>query len=149
MSDSVYNGRDILALANQYNNFGVHIGIEMVEVSDGRATARMVLDERHFNPIGSVHGGCIFSLADTVAGAAAFSLGKCCTTLSAHTSFLKAAMTDRSHVLYGRAVPVRIGNKIAVYRVLVTDDLENEIAEFTIEFYRMSRLPEMLQGKLG
>lgn len=148
MADLEFNEEEFMALANQYNNFGRYIGIELLEMKDGYAAAKMALDERHFNPIGSVHGGCIFSLADSVAGAAAFSLGKSCTTLSAHTVYLKAAMADRSHVLYGKAQPVRVGKKIAVYRVMITDDLENEIAEFTMEFFRMSEIPKTLADKM-
>ncbi|MCI6019767.1 MAG: PaaI family thioesterase [Clostridiales bacterium] len=148
MSNNETDLQKFLHVVNEEDYFGNYIGIEVTDAHDGYARAKMVLDQRHFNPIGSVHGGCVFSLADTVAGAATFSTGASCTTLSAHTVFLRAAMLHKSHVLYADAIPLRNGRKIVVYKVVVTDDLKQEIAEFTIEFYKMGDIPKSLEEKL-
>ena len=113
-----------------------------MEAKDGHAKMKIDINEKHRNPIGSVHGGCLFSLADTVAGVALSTTGVGCTTLSAHTTYIKAAMMDKSRVLYGEATPIRIGRKIAVYQVDITDDQGQEISRMTFEYFIMSQLPE-------
>ena len=124
------------------DGFAREIGIELMEAKDGHAKMKIDINEKHRNPIGSVHGGCLFSLADTVAGVALSTTGVGCTTLSAHTTYIKAAMMNKSSVLYGEATPIRIGRKIAVYQVDITDDLGQEISRMTFEYFIMSQLPE-------
>jgi 1,4-dihydroxy-2-naphthoyl-CoA hydrolase len=43
------------------------LGIEPVEVDEGVARGRLVVDRRHLHPFGYVHGGTWVTLADTVA----------------------------------------------------------------------------------
>ena len=124
------------------DGFAREIGIELMEAKDGHAKMKIDINEKHRNPIGSVHGGCLFSLADTVAGVALSTTGVGCTTLSAHTTYIKAAMMDKIRVLYGEATPIRIGRKIAVYQVDITDDQGQEISRMTFEYFIMSQLPE-------
>ena len=47
-----------------------HLGIELLDVSTGTARARLEIDDMHRNSLGTVHGGTIFALADTVFAAA-------------------------------------------------------------------------------
>ncbi|WP_237561308.1 PaaI family thioesterase [Halostella pelagica] len=56
--------------------FVEHLGIELESVEDGRAVATLDLAEHHSSvPWSTVaHGGVTYSLADTVGGAAVFSL---------------------------------------------------------------------------
>ena len=39
-----------------------HTGIRTVELREGYAKCEIILDERHANPIGSTHGGVLFTL---------------------------------------------------------------------------------------
>ncbi len=43
------------------------LGIEPLEIEDGRALGRILVDQRHLHPGGLVHGGVWTALADTVA----------------------------------------------------------------------------------
>ena len=115
------------------NGYTKHTGVEVLEAGDGRAVGRIVLDERHVNPIGSIHGGCIFTLMETIAGTAFTSTGKVCTTLSSNVDFLNGAIGSK--VLTAVAEAVRIGNHIAVFDVRVTDDRERLIARASVTFY--------------
>ena len=45
--------------------FAGFVGIELLEAGAGRATARLDLRDHHLNGLGLVHGGAIFTLADT------------------------------------------------------------------------------------
>ncbi|HIQ98200.1 MAG TPA: PaaI family thioesterase [Candidatus Scybalocola faecavium] len=115
------------------NGFAKHTGVELLEAENGTATGRIVLNPIHGNPIGSIHGGCIFTLVDTISGTAVVSTGKNCTTLSANIDYLNAAI--KSKVLTAHATPARIGNHIAVIDVKVTDDRDVLIAKASVTFY--------------
>ena len=39
------------------DSLAVHLGIELVDVSPGKALARMQVQDHHFNTFGTVHGG--------------------------------------------------------------------------------------------
>ena len=68
-------------------------GIELMEVSDGRAKVRMRIAGWHLNSHGTVHGGAIFTLADTAFALASNSHGVPAAAINAHISYVKAATT--------------------------------------------------------
>ena len=73
--------------------FGGMIGLRIVETGEGRAVAEIDVDERHHNPNGVVHGGVLFSLADTSMGAALRSLlaeGQISATIEIQIRYLKS-----------------------------------------------------------
>src|SRR6187455_3359354 len=49
------------------------LGFQLVEVEVGRVVFELLPAEFHYNPIGSVHGGVLCTLADSAAGAAVHS----------------------------------------------------------------------------
>lgn len=60
------------------------IGFSIAERGEGRCTIELELEERHQNPHGIVHGGVLYSLADTGMGGALTSLlgeDEICTTI--------------------------------------------------------------------
>ena len=46
------------------------LGFELVEVEEGRAVFAAEPDERHLNPLGTVHGGLVATLLDSALGCA-------------------------------------------------------------------------------
>jgi len=70
------------------DNFASHLGVELVLVEEGHSIARMNLDDRHLNFLGTVHGGAIFGLADVAFGAAANSHGNKCMAFHISIEFL-------------------------------------------------------------
>lgn len=50
--------------------FAKHVGVELLEVGDGFATARLVQRPDLSNHIGTMHAGALFTLAETASGAA-------------------------------------------------------------------------------
>jgi len=57
------------------DRFAERTNVELLTVSPGYATAKMVLHPHHLNGLGSVQGGAIFTLADYAFAAAANSHG--------------------------------------------------------------------------
>lgn len=115
-------------------------GIEIVEVGDGRAKARMTVAERHLNGVDIVHGGAIFTLADLAFAVASNSHGTVAVAVNANVSFLKAV---RSGTLSAEAVEVSRHPRLGSYTVTVTDDQGDIVAIFQGMVYRKSDpLPE-------
>jgi len=108
-------------------------GIELMEVSAGRAKVRMRIAGRHVNSHGTVHGGAIFTLADTAFALASNSHGTPAAAINAHISYVKAATAG---TLYAEAGETSLNPKIATYTVTVTDDNGEIIALFQGMVYR-------------
>jgi acyl-CoA thioesterase len=108
-------------------------GIELLEVSPGRAKIRMRIAGWHKNSHGTVHGGAIFTLADTAFALASNSHGVPAAAINAHISYVKAATAG---TLYAEAGEFSLNPKIATYTVTVTDDAGEKIALFQGMVYR-------------
>jgi acyl-CoA thioesterase len=87
----------------------------------------------HKNSHGTVHGGAIFTLADTAFALASNSHGIPAAAINAHISYVKAAT---SGTLYAVAEEFSVNPKIATYTVTVTDDTGEKIALFQGMVYR-------------
>ncbi len=70
------------------------LGIELVEVGAGTATARMRVTEAMLNGYQIMHGGYLFLLADTAFGCACNSHGPMTVAAGAEVSFIAAAHLD-------------------------------------------------------
>ena len=108
-------------------------GIELMEVSAGRAKVRMRIAGWHKNSHGTVHGGAIFTLADTAFALASNSHGIPAAAINAHISYVKAATAG---TLYAEAEEFSLNPKIATYTVTVMDDAGEKIAIFQGMVYR-------------
>ena len=108
-------------------------GIELMEVSTGRAKVRMRIEKKHVNGHGTVHGGVIFTLADTAFALASNSHGIPAAAINAHISYVKSATAGS---LYAEATESSLSPKIATYSVIVTDDNGEKIALFEGMVYR-------------
>jgi uncharacterized protein (TIGR00369 family) len=74
------------------------IGFRPVSMGGGEAAFEMAADRRHHNPMGTVHGGILMTLADSAMGfafASTLSPGESFTTLEAKISFLRPVFEGR------------------------------------------------------
>lgn len=115
--------------------FAQAAGIELVEVSEGFAAVKMKIGNQHKNSHGTVHGGAVFTLADTAFALASNSHGIPAAAINAHISFVKSAT---SGTLFARAEEFSVSPKIATYTVRVTDEDGENIAIFQGMVYRKS-----------
>lgn len=113
--------------------FSRQTGIELIDVSPGRARVRMEIREQHMNSHHTVHGGAIFTLADTAFALASNSHGIPAAAINAHISYLTAA---RSGTLYADAEEYARNPKLASYTVQVTGENGEKIAIFQGMVYR-------------
>jgi len=108
-------------------------GIELMNVSEGRAKVKMDIRETHKNSHGTVHGGAIFTLADTAFALASNSHGIPAAAINAHISYMKSAS---SGTLFAEAEEFSLIPKLATYIVRVSDEKGNKIALFEGMVYR-------------
>ncbi len=109
------------------------VGFDTTEIHEGYARGEMTLASKHGNPIGSIHGGVIFTIADTIGGAAATSRGRYVTTLSGNINYLRPAMNCKK--LIGESREIKVGKNVCVYDVIITDETGREIAMATMTYY--------------
>ena len=96
------------------------LGVQIIEVSDGRMVAEMPVERRLFAPNEFLHAGSIVTFADTIAGYSAIAHlpegGKSFTTLELKSNFTGAA---REGVLVGESSVEHMGRTTQVWRVVV------------------------------
>ncbi|MER2196326.1 PaaI family thioesterase [Methylobacterium brachiatum] len=106
------------------------LGIEFVSVDPGTACMRMQAGEYLFNPLGSVHGGSLATLLDSVMGCAVHStlpFGRGYTTLEFKMNFMRAA-TGRSGLLTASGQVIHSGRQQAVAEGRLSDEASRLVA---------------------
>ena len=99
------------------------IGMTLAAVEPGRVTMRLAAGEHLYNPIGSVHGGMIATLLDSVMGCAVHSTlpaGRGYTTLEIKVNYLRAVTVASGEITaVGRVV--HTGRRTGVAEAVLTD----------------------------
>ena len=103
--------------------------MQVIEVREGYAKVEMTIDEQILNVHGFVHGGTLFSLADTAAGAASFATGRDSVTLSASINYIKPGTGGK---LIGIAQEISRGRTTGVYEVFIFNDSETLLSRATL-----------------
>ena len=99
------------------------VDFALIEVERGRIVMTLVPAEFHFNPIGTMHGGVLATLLDSVMGCAvhsALAKGQVYTTLEIKVNYVRA-VTIESGLLTAMGRVVHGGRRSAVADGTVTD----------------------------
>lgn len=99
------------------DQFAQFLGIKLLELGEGTATAEVIVEDHMLNAHGTAHGAIIFSLADFVFAAACNSYGKTSVALSMNIGFLAAAI--KGNRLVATATEEKKNNRTAWYRIRV------------------------------
>ena len=96
------------------------LGFHLIEVENGRAVFEGLPEYRHYNPIGTVHGGFVATLLDSALGCAIFSTlakGDAWTTLELKLNLVRPLTKDsgpvraQGHIIHrGRTVATAHGD---------------------------------------
>ncbi len=104
------------------------IGFRLLSARPGEAVVELDADERHTNPMGTLHGGVLCDIADAAMGiayACALAEGETFTTLEMKINFLKPVWKARLRAV-GRVV--KQGRTIGLVECDVTDDKQGLVA---------------------
>jgi len=122
------------------DNFSKHVGIEMLEITEKSARAKLNIQEHHLNGVNIVHGGALFTLADLVFGALGYVHDQKAVSVNASISYFKAVS---SGTLIAEGKLVTLTPKFGSYSVQICDEEGNIIALFQGLGYR--RQQKMVQ----
>ena len=99
------------------------IGIEITDIGDDFICGKMPVDERTTQPFGLLHGGASAALAETLGsiggGIKVYSNNETVVGIEINANHLKSA---RDGWVYGKATPIRIGKKIQVWDIRITNE---------------------------
>ena len=105
------------------------IGFVLKSTEPGRAVFEMEVDERHHNPMGTLHGGIYCDLADAAMGfayAATLAEGETFTTIELKINFLRAV---RKATLTAEARVVKAGSTLGYVECEVKDQAGKLVAK--------------------
>lgn len=86
----------IIRKASEAMPFYQLTGMEMIKISAEEFIGELEIADKHRNAAGSVHGGMLYTMIDTFAGAhAAFIMQKGVVTVNSHIEFLRPAVNGR------------------------------------------------------
>ena len=113
------NYQQLINHRDSLNTFAIENGVKTEDVSEGYAKCTLDLDSKHFNIINTVHGGALYTLMDSTAGACATSYGFRVTTVSSSVQFLNAVKEPIQLICIARTA--KQGNRIIVVNTVVED----------------------------
>ncbi len=115
------------------DRFAMNAGVELLEVTEGYAKARMLVTEEHLNAGGVCQGGALFTLADLAFAAVANSHKKLTLSVTANITYLHPAGLG---YVYAEAREEGGGFRVPFIEVRITDEAGTLIAVMTSSGYR-------------
>ena len=100
------------------------VGFDLVEVGEGHASFSLDPAERHYNPLGTVHGGIAATLLDSAMGCAVHTTlgeGENYTTLELKVNFVRAITEATGRVVAAGSV-IHRGGRVATAEARLTDE---------------------------
>ena len=117
-------------------DFREKIGIETLERRPGYAKCEIKIEPWHLNVLGVIHGGVLFSLADTESGTAAAASGEYrVTTVNGSINYLRAGKNTSK--ITAEAVEIKNGKTFSVCDSKIYDDKGALLATTTMTFYHL------------
>ena len=99
------------------------LGFDLVELGEGRASVELDPGERHYNPLGTVHGGIAATLLDSAMGCAVHTTldeGEAYTTLELKVNYVRAITEATGRVVATGSV-IHRGGRVATAEARLTD----------------------------
>jgi len=131
MSDS---SKDIISKMLKIDKFSHWLGIEILDSEPGYVKLSMKIRGEMVNGFGICHGGITFSLADTALAVASNSRGSVSVALENNINFTKKA--EVGDTLIAVTEEIQNGRTIGVYKVRITNQNDDLIADFRGTVYR-------------
>ena len=127
----------ILSTMLDNDNFSKWLGIVIEEYREGYCRLHYTIRGEMLNGFGIVHGGIVFSAADSAFAFACNSHGLISVALDAQISFIRAA--KQGDVLTVEAREIHTGNKTSFYNIAVTNQEKEIVSVFRGTAYRTGK----------
>ncbi|MFX1312446.1 MAG: PaaI family thioesterase [Promethearchaeota archaeon] len=105
-----------------FNPFGDLIGFKFTELKTGYSQCVLKINKKHFNPHKTVHGGVMYSMADTGMGGALYSLlekDELCATVELKITYFKFV---REGTLFCNTKVIHRGKKFSTLESEIFND---------------------------
>jgi acyl-CoA thioesterase len=127
---------EVLQIMLKRDRFSAWLGLQIIEIRKGYCKLQYRITLEMMNGFDNVHGGVLFSAADSAFAFACNSYGHLTVALDASVSFTKPAKTGE--LMTVEAIEVFLGNKTGIYDVRTTNENNELIALFKGTAYRTS-----------
>ncbi|MBL4715628.1 MAG: hotdog fold thioesterase [Bacteroidia bacterium] len=117
--------------------FSQWLGIELVEVGEGKSVLRMTVRKEMLNGFGIAHGGITYSLADSALAFASNAYGR--RSVSIETSVAHVDPVKEGDVLTVATSEENLSNKIGRYKMSIFNQDDKIVALFRGTVYRTSK----------
>lgn len=117
------------------------LGFALTAIEPGRAVCVMAVDQRHHNPLGTLHGGVYCDLADAAMGlayAATLQEGETFTTVELKINFLRGV---REGTLTADAKVIKAGRTIGYVECEVKDQKGRLVAKVASTCMKLKKEP--------
>ena len=114
--------KEVPADTTGFNPFGDLIGLQFVKCEGGQSRCTLEVNQRLLNPHGAVHGGVLYSMADTGMGGAMYTVmekEELCATIEIKITYFKAV---RSGTLVCDTRIISRGKRVAALESEITSD---------------------------
>jgi acyl-CoA thioesterase len=118
----------ISTTSKMVNRFCDLIGLQFTEMEKGFCRTELSITDAHLNPYGSLHGGVVYTLADTGMGGALSTLltdDERCSTIEIKINYLKSKRSGR---LVCNTKVIHQGRSIAFLESVITDQEDKTVA---------------------
>lgn len=129
--------KEIYDILMQGDAFSKWLGLELDEIAPGCCKLHFSVTEDMLNGFGIIHGGVVFSVADSALAFACNTNGMLSVALNAHISFVASAKLHE--VLYVEAKEKHRGRKTGFYDIQVTRQDGSLVASFQGTAYQTSK----------
>ena len=117
--------------------FSQWMGVEILESEPGYVKLSMTVREEMCNGFGICHGGITFSLADSALAFASNSRGSVSVALENNINYTKKV--EIGETLIAETEEIQNGRTIGVYKVKITNQNDDLVADFRGTVYRSGK----------
>ncbi len=123
----------LMDVMNAPGQFSAEVNVRIEKLAVGYAEGVLDVHPENLNMMGIIHGGCLATLADTVAGMAVIAAGRTAVTVNYSLNFLRPAIGKQIRCV---ATADKLGQTLCVMRVELFNDDSKPVAGGTFTFFR-------------
>jgi acyl-CoA thioesterase len=128
----------VVAHIMQHDPFSKWLGLETLKISDGYSKIKMAIRPEMNNGIGIVHGGIIFSLADSCFAFACNNRNVLSVALDTSINFIKSVHVGDT--LVAEATEIHNGKSTGLYQITIHNQQQQLVALFKGTCFRRNEI---------
>lgn len=129
--------QEVLKIMIARDRFTAWLGLKIDEVREGYCRLHYTVKEDMLNGFERIHGGVLFSAADSAFAFACNSHGLITVALDVSITFTRPALAGDK--LYVEAIEIHLGNKTGLYDIRTTNEKGELVCQFKGTAYRTSK----------